>query len=386
MKPHSPEAIEAQARAFLSDLLMAVPLARAQGDDAAMLAALERAALFTPVFPDWPTPVDDWLQQAQALARARREPETLRRLILRRAVVLMRRREFDEALAALAQAGEVRGAPAESGRGWLLATRARILVRRQQFDAARATLETLAGPRDAGWTGWLPVVARAELQLECGEFTAAAATLHTALLGLPAEVVEERIQMLQSLGFVLIAQVEPQAARARLDEARHLLRAAGAWPEVIQMELAVGSLHAACGDAAAAQCRFDAAAGLCERYPQPQLETLLGLASARALAAQGQAGAAVAAALEVAKGYARQGSVIGYVSMIVFVAALHVDAGRHDEAYRALATGLAVARHRGWAVVEQVLRGRITHLRDAVLGPERFDAMARALVERMKGG
>ncbi|MBS0551696.1 MAG: hypothetical protein JSS47_04090 [Proteobacteria bacterium] len=86
----------------------------------------------------------------------------------------------------------------------------------------------------------------------------------------------------------------------------------------------------------------------------------------------------------MAKRYAQQGSVIGYVSMIVVLSALHLDAGRHDESYRALVTGLVVARQRGWAVVEQVLGARIAHLRDTVLGPERFDAMARELVERMK--
>lgn len=384
MNPRSPEATEARARAFLSELLMSVPLARGQGDKAARLAALERAALFTPVFAGWPSPVDAWLDEARTLACEQGESATLTRLALREAVLLMRRRDFDRALAALDRLETGDREPGPGERCWLLATRARIQVRQQAFDAAQATLELLAGPRVDGWTGWLPQIARAELQVERGELALGAASLRTALLGLPQEMVEERIQVLQSLGYVLIAQVQPRAAREQLELARRLLRAAGIWSEVMQMELAVGSLHAACGDAASAQACFGSAADLCERYPQPELEPLLGLGSARALAALGQGEAAVAVALEVAKRYAQQGSVIGYVSMIVFISALHSDAGRHDEAYRALVTGLVVARQRGWAVVEQVLGARIAHLRDAVLGPERFDAMARELVDRMK--
>ncbi|MBS0476751.1 MAG: hypothetical protein JSR28_16600 [Proteobacteria bacterium] len=384
MNPRSPEATEARARAILSELLMAVPLAREQGDKAARLAALERAALFTPVFAGWPSPVDAWLEEARTLAREQGETVILSRLSLREAVLLMRRREFDRALAVLEQLETGDPVPAPAERCGLLATRARIHVRRQDFEAALATLELLAGPRVDGWTGWLPQIARAELQVERGEFAAAGASLRTVLLGVPHEMVEERIQALQSLGFVLISQVQPRAAREQLEMAKRLLRAAGIWSEVIQMELAVGSQHAACGDAASAQACFGSAAALCERYPQPELEPLLGLGSARALAALGQGEAAVAVALQVAKWYAQHGSVIGYVSMIVFISALHSDAGRHDEAYRALVTGLVVARQRGWAVVEQVLGARIAHLRDIVLGPERFDAMARELVHRMK--
>lgn len=381
MNPRSPEALETRTRAFLSELLMAVPLARAQGEDAATLAALERAALCTPVFADWPTPVDAWLEEAEGLARALRRPDTLTRLALRRATVLMRRRELEAGLAALAQAEP--GATAAAARSGLLATRARLQIRAQQFDAARASLAALAAARAPGW---LAVVVRAELELETGALGAAAATLHTALLGLPADAVEEHIQLRQALGFVLITRAQPQAARAQLELARRLLRAAGAWPEVIQMELALASLYAAEGKTAAAQRRFAEAGALCARYPQAELETLLGLGVARTLAARGDSAAAVDAALELTKRYARQGSVVGYVSMIVFVATLHTDAGRHAEAYRALATGLAVARHRGWAAVEPLLRARIADLRERVLGPERFDAMARELVERMKAG
>ncbi|MBS0552005.1 MAG: hypothetical protein JSS47_05675, partial [Proteobacteria bacterium] len=237
MNPRSPEATEARARAFLSELLMAVPLARGQGDKAARLAALERAALFTPVFAGWPSPVDAWLDEARTLAHERGEPATLTRLALREAVLLMRRRDFDRALAALdrLETGDREPGPVE--RCWLLATRARIQVRQQAFDAAQATLEPLAGPRVDGWTGWLPQIARAELQVERGELALGAASLRTALLGLPPEMVEERIQVLQSLGYVLIAQVQPRAAREQLELARRLLRAAGIWSEVMQMEL-----------------------------------------------------------------------------------------------------------------------------------------------------
>lgn len=382
MTPRSPAAAEARTRTFLTGLLAAVPIARGQGTPAERLAALERAALFTPVFADWPTPVDEWLEEGRQLARELARADVAARLELRQAVVHMRRLALDAAQAAVDAVQIPAASPtAAADTAWRIATQVRILVRRQDFNAARALLATITPPPRDTWTAWLPIVARAELEVESGDDRAASATLHTALEGMRGELVEERIQCLQALGFVLVTRGAARAARRHLDHARHLLRAAGAWPEVIQMNLAVGSLSAAVHDHATAQRMFQEAGELCRRYPRPQLEALLNMAAARSAAALGTFDLAVAAALEAARRCAAQGSVVGYVSMVVFVARLHAEANRPAEAYRTLATGLAVARHRHWQVVENVLRARIKHLREDVVGAEAFDAMVTAMLQ-----
>ncbi|MDX5411197.1 MAG: hypothetical protein LPJ94_13320 [Thauera sp.] len=383
MTPRSPAAAEARTRTFLTELLAAVPIARGQGTAAERLAALERAALFTPVFADWPTPVDEWLQEGCRLAGELGRTDVVARLELRQAVIHMRRLALDAAQAAVDAVQIPATSPtAAADTAWRIATQARILVRRQGFDAARALLATITPPPRDTWTAWLPIVARAELEVEAGDYGAASATLHTALEGMPGELVEERIQCLQALGFVLVTRGDARAARRPLDHARHLLRAAGAWPEVIQMNLAVGSLSAAVRDHSAAQRMFQEAGELCRRHPRPQLEALLHMGAARSAAALGAFDLAVAAALEAARHYAAHGSVVGYVSMVVFVARLYAEANHPAEAYRTLATGLAVARHRRWQVVEDLLRTRIKHLREDVVGAEAFDAMVTAMLEK----
>ena len=65
----------------------------------------------------------------------------------------------------------------------------------------------------------------------------------------------------------------------------------------------------------------------------------------------------------------------------MFVARLHTDAGQHDQAYRTLATGVAIAKHRAWPQVERLLREKIDHLRNEVMGPADFDAMVQRLLD-----
>ena len=68
MNQLSPE-LELAVASLLSDRLMDVPISRASGPARLHLDNLLRAAFAHPVFPEWPTPVDGWLDE-QLMATA----------------------------------------------------------------------------------------------------------------------------------------------------------------------------------------------------------------------------------------------------------------------------------------------------------------------------
>ena len=374
--------LEAQTRELLTEALMNVPLLRRRGPPEAHLAALVRACLLHPVFPDWRSPVDAWLEEAEALSRELERPDILASLAIRGAEVRMRRLDYDGALDRLRRRGDAPLPLSPAHAAWAALTEARVLARRRAFDEARARLDGVSPPPGDAWLGGLLRLAWGELHLEANELDAAEAALSDALDRLPFERVEERIQAAQSLGFVHISRADVPRALDRLDEARRMLRGAGAWSQVVQMDLVVGSFHVAQGDQAAAQELFADAMELCREYPQPELETLLGLALARSRAAEGKVDEAEAAALGAARSYAGQDNVVGFVSVIVFIASLYTEARRYPRAYDTLAVGLAIAKKRRWNVVEGVLRTQVNRLRDDVMGPARFDAMVREMIRK----
>ena len=385
MKRASSSELEKRTNKFLTDLLLDVPILRAQGTPEEYLAALERAILFHPVFLNWPTPMNGWLAEAEQLCRNLNRLDTLATVLLRRAVVHMRRLEFD---AALAELDRVRNSVPQLSPGhltWHKVTSARILTRKQQFEKAREILDEIAAPPQEGWIAPLAIVGRGELHLEANEIELAEKTLQQALVALPFELVEERIQVSQSLGFVFITKANAPKALQYLDEARRMLRGAGAWSEVIQMNLAVGSFHVAAGNQPAAQALFAEGSDLCKRYPQAQLETLLRIALARSKASEGRTDDAVDAVLKAATLFARQHNLVGYVSMIVLMANMYIAAKKHADAYRILATGVAIARQQRWQSVENVLRIHINRLRDETMGPSRFDSMVHEMIKILRG-
>jgi len=360
---------------LLSDLLLDVPLARGHGDAAVLLHTLERAACLTPVFADAPTPVDGWLKEAEALAREPLQPRVLARLAIRTAEVHMRRRQLDAALQALTSAETHAPLIDEEERTWLHATRARVWLRQQRLADAARELEAL----DA--VSWRVRIAAGELALESGDLPRARDTFARLLPALPWQQVEERIPGLQSLGFIAIVRGEPVVAVRHLEAALECLHAVAYWPEVIATSVTLGGLHTALGHHGVAQRLFAQARELSERHPSPPWEAFGQMGVARLNALQGRTDAAVQAALDAASRLARQGSLVGYVGMLVFVARLHTEAGQHDQAYRTLATGVAIAKHRAWPQVERLLREKIDHLRNEVLGPAAFDAMVQRLVD-----
>jgi len=384
VKPAPSSAIEERTRAFLTELLMNVPIMRVQGTPEEYLAFLERAILFHPVFQDTPTPVDGWLTEAEELSRTLNRLDTLATIRLRRAVVQMRRLDYGAALAELERIRQSLPHLSPAHLTWHTVTRARVLTRQHQFDDARKALSEITFPPPEGWIAPLPLVAQGELELEANEVDAAGKTLQRALSLLPFELVEERIQVLQSIGFVFITKANAPKALDCLDQARQMLRGAAAWIEVVQMNLAVGGFLIAAGDQAGAQTLFGEALELSQQYPQPHLEPLLRVALARSMAADGRVEEAVDAVLKAAKLYAAQGNVVGYVSMIVLIANLYMQQTNYAEAYRILATGVAIAKQRNWAAVQDVLRAHINRLRDGVLGPARFDAMVQEMIDQTR--
>jgi tetratricopeptide (TPR) repeat protein len=384
MTPVSPSALEGRTRAFLTEVLMNVPIGRAQGTPEEYLDILERAVLFHPVFQGWPTPMNGWLTEAEELSRDLERLDSLATVMLRRAVVHMRRLEYDAAHAELDRLRTTIPQLTPAHRAWDAVTRARLLTREQQFDAARAALQTIASPPQDSWVAALPIIARGELQVETNEIAAAEATLQRALAIAPFELVEERVQVLQALGFVAISQANAPKALDRLDEARQIVRGAGVWSEVIQMNLAVGGFQVAAGHQDVAQALFAEGLELCRQHPQPQFETLLRIALARSKAAEGRIEEAVGAVVQAATLFARQRNVVGYVSMIVLMANLYIDQADYAEGYRILATGVAIARQRHWPAVENVLRVHINRLRNDTMGAERFDAMVQGMIDQVR--
>ncbi len=371
-----------RARTFLNRLLLDVPLSRGTGEPRGRLAALTEAALYTPAFMDWPSPVPGWLDEAEPLARELGESETAMLLQVRRAGVRMRQGDLNGALAALDQATAA-GELTPRLRCYAAATRSRIHTRRADFAAAEADLaEASAVPLPgADWIAALPAVAHGELLLQRNKLEPARAAFSAARRQLSEELVEERVQVLQSLGFIRIAQRDVGAAERLLDEARGLLDAAGAWPEVLQMAAVVASLRIARGRHAAAEPLIEEALAIAREQGLALWQPLLELASARARLGRQAFAEARDAALRAATGFAQRGDAVGFFAMVSYLSAIHQQADHPAEAYRVLALGVSIAKRLGIAAAEGALRAQIETLREQ-LGAERFDAMVQELLER----
>ena len=381
--------LEQEVRDFLEEILADVPLARGHGAPDIFLSALLRAALFFPVFRNEPSPVvTDWLDEGQRIARELGDRETLTLLRIRRAVVLMRRNELPAALweldALRADGLSDVSAPA---RGWEAATRSRVQTRLQDFAAARQALdeaEALHLDEDV-WVSPLVRLARGELQLETNEVHPAETSFRAVAKRLAFELIEERVQALQSLAFLRITSVDAPAALRLLEQAREILRGAGVWSEVIQMDLTIGHFLLAAGRAAEAEELFAEAIGLCEEHPQPQIEPVLhlGLSRARA-AAGGDLRPAVDACVRAAVLFAEQGNALGYLSMISVLHSLQLEQRDHRAAYQTLVIGSSLAKRWKIPLAEALLRSQIDRMRNEILGPEAFDAMVEELIREAK--
>lgn len=374
-------------QAFLNDLAISIPLARGSGDEEQYLQALLDAALFFPVFAGWPSPVDEWLEEAGRISRQGLDTETQALLTvmpaIRRANVRMRRLELDSALALLDNLDARAPATSAFARDWAAITRARIFTRQHRFAPAQQLLAGHA-PSAPEWLAATALLARGELQLEMNDLPAASATLKQALARLPFELIEEQVQARQCLAFVYISVGDARRALSHLDRARRILQGANVWSEVIQMNLAVGNLQLALGRTALAEKLFTEALQLCQSNPQPAIEAVLQLGLARANAGRENFEAAAAAALRAAQTFAAQGSALGYIGVISYLHSLYLQAGRHSEAYRVLAFGLSITRRLHLMAGEIIFRVQINRLRNEILGESKFDEMVRAMLATSK--
>jgi tetratricopeptide (TPR) repeat protein len=384
--------IEAECRQTLEEILFSIPLLRRQGQPGDLLGALLRGIQCFPVFAGWDSPVDGWIAEARELARQIGDEEAAFLVETREALVRMRRLDLESAEAHMRATLErfAGRSPGEQVAG--ASCLSRIFTRRKQFDSARAAIEGLPALPADDWHGLLPVLAQAEWLLETGANQEAVSEF--ALVGekLPAELIEERIQVSQCLAFAAIAEADVRMAIRWLDEAREMLRAAGVWPEVIQSNLTIGSLFLGGGlggrGAARAKALFEEALEIGRQHQRTEWEPVLKLGIARAEGTQDPA-QAIRSALEAARAYANRGLGLGFFGVVVLIHQLQLQNRDYAGAYQTLAVGLSLARRWNVPFMTQILRAHVNHLRDEVLGPRRFDELAAKLAEawkREKGG
>lgn len=380
---------EESTREMLRALLGDVPLLRgatAHGGAShdAFLSALTRAALFYPVFQEWPSPVPAWLDELETLAQREGRNDLVHIARARAAVVRMRLSDFAGASELLATVAAEQ--PTDRIRHWVIVTQARVSIRTGQLEKAADLIEQARAipVEDGDWIATLIDVAHAELLLEGDDNEEAEEAFLRALTHLPRELLEERVQALQSLGFIYIAQADAANAMKYLGDARELLRGAGIWSEVIQMNLAVGSLSIPLGNAAAAATLFDEAIDLSREYEAPQYEGILKVMLARARAAEGDSDAAIGATLDAAGVFAEHGQAVSYMGMITFLSELYLKRDDPDQAYETLLTGISIAKRLRLPRAERALRSRIERLRQIVLGPRRFEAMVEEILLRKR--
>ncbi len=380
---------EHSAAEMLRTLLGDVALARgavARGDvqQDELLPVLARAAFFYPVFNGWPSPVQDWLEELTTVAARQGNDDLVHMARVRTAVVRMRLGDFVGATELLAST-EV-GSITNRVRQWTVVTRARVAVRSGHLDdAARLVADARAILLDDNdWLTTLVEVADAERLLEGNEIEEAEEAFLRALTHLSRELLEERILALQALGFVYISQADASNAVKYLGDARELLRGAGIWPEVIQMNLVLGALSLPLGDRASAAELFDEAIALCQEHKQPQYEGVLKVMRARVHAAERDTSAAIAATLDAAGAFAEHGQAVSYMGMIAFLSELYLRRNEPEQAYETLLTGVSIAKRLGLPRGESALRSRIQRLRQIVLGPQRFDAMVESILRRKR--
>lgn len=373
--------IEEQTRNFLNDILITIPLARASGTADEYLDALMQGILYFPVFPGWPSPIDEWLNEAEHLSLQMSDDESRSLVMIRRAGVMMRRLELDRALMELDRAEPLCLVTPVRCRYMQSITRARVYTRLHEFDRAQHYLSEAAPDQEL-----LPFsfVARGELLLEMNQVASAKSTLEQALDHLHFELIEERVQTIQCLSFAAISEADSRQALSYFDQARQILRGAGIWSEVMQMDMVIGSLKLSQGDIGAAEAMFNEALEICERYPQPAIEAALRLGMARLRAATGKVESAITEALNAAKLFASAGNTLGFVGVVSYLHALYLQDRNYVEAYRSLATGLGIAKQLKLPVAESFLRAQVNKMRDETLGPAKFDEMVRKMIDQMK--
>lgn len=375
--------VEANTREFLQARLVEVALFRSQGSPADRLQSLLHAVLSLPVFPDWPSPIEDWLDELRRLASEVRDDEALALAQLRQAGVHLRRLQWEAARDCLDSLQLPRGPAADRLLNLQAATRSRLFTRLHRFDEARQALRDLPEIPPNDWASLFPEIAEAEWCLETGANPEAVRRWEKVLTRLPDELIEERIQIHQCLAFAASSAADAPGAQKHFQLARELLRGAGVWPEVIQTDLVLGSFAANAGELDQAEALFEEGLELVERCQRRDWEPALRLGLARARGALDPA-AAQKDALAAAHTFGERGQALGFLGALILVHQLQVADRDFESAYRTLAVGLSLARRWNTPFITPILRRLVNTLRDQTLGPQAFDAMVTRLVAEMK--
>jgi tetratricopeptide (TPR) repeat protein len=377
---------EEQVKKILSELLMDVPLARGQENRQLYMDALYKAAVFYPVFQDWPSPVLQWIDEAMQLSGELNIPKAETVLGIRHAIVLMRLGDLDGALKQLDKFESNQSVSGDRIICYATATRSRIHTRKEEFDLAHASCEKAVGIRVSknDWISLLPTIASGELFLQKGELNPARRVFLHLLKELPLKMIEERVQVLQSLGFIYIAKADPKKAARYLKDARRVLTAAGVWSEVIQMNVVIGNFEIAFGKPKNAESLFNEGLKLCQEHQRPTWEPVLQMGLARTKASQHLFQDAIETTLKAATLFADQGNVLGYTSMINLISGIYLQQENYKESYRFLALGLSIAKHLNLSMAENLFRDQINTLRNKHLKPKKFDAMVREMSQEAR--
>jgi hypothetical protein len=265
-------------------------------------------------------------------------------------------------------------------------SRVRVLLRQQRLDDACQALQAipLAPPGDATASA-LRQLALGEYHIEANEVAQPRAALAQALRA-PAAGSRRRAHPGEPVACLSSSSAWStcRVPCGTCEQARAMLRGAAVWREVIQMDVALASLlRRAVSTTARRRCspRPRSCAGPSAARTRHPDRSRHGALERRAAAGRRRGRRLPAGGESLCRtGEPARTGEHGVVH------GRHPDRGQaFPEAYRTLATGLAIARHRRWPAAEAVFRAHIDRLRNEVLvGPQRFDEMVARMVSEMK--
>jgi hypothetical protein len=357
----------------LETILAEVDVARkTAGEDPMGLAeALENALEAYPAFLENASLHDGWAAEvAQILPDHEHVAQITADLAVRQAMIAVRRGDAGGALTILDAANIPNWTVPPRLRA--ATTRSSALTRLQRLDEAEAPLkeaEALVGQVPYDWPHGRALVRVARAELAVARADASAWELaHQALFATPEDSLEERLQLHQMLALLYVAKGDVNGALGQLHSAREIVEGCGAGVELLQLLLACGGLRLAAGDLRGSNRDFDEALRLAAENPSAELMSLVRIGARD-----------VAATRHAAEAFARRG-VLGYMGMIAYLHSRYLDAEELREAYRILATGLAVAKRLEHPGAELVFRALVNRQRDEVMGAAAFDRMVETMM------
>lgn len=383
----------ADAEAALHRARAAAQDPAAPADPARLPAALIDFAEAAPLFRYRAAPVTAALLEAVALLPPLHLPALEIRCLVRLSEARMQEGDGAQALKLAEQAVSraLAAADEEGGAERVLRAqcqRARALRRLGEGRAEEADQVLLAAAaelprlRRAGGESFIAVsLAIAEGQLERGDADAAE-TLRALLRGLDQDGLEAPdARFAAHQGIALCAELSGQRDRAtaHLRDVVSLVKRHDAPLDLLEARLALGAALSAARKSAEArrvlQVVVDEARDLSAEHHR-----LLGLtALSTVLSQQGAVRGAVDLAIESASGYARLGSLLGYVRGVALAAHALLGHNRTASAIEIMLYGVSALRHTMGEQAASLLQAQLDALR-AELGEERYEEACRELL------